>query len=94
MESCGSVYSAVNFESTNSLGQGRYYAGITASCPAADDFSGALGDATESLTQAATRYLQTGSCPTALASAPQRSLQAQRRSMLDRPGERPGLRLD
>ena len=94
VESCGSVYSAVNFESTNSLGQGRYYAGITASCPAADDFSGVLGDATESLTQAATRYLQTGACPTPLASAPQRSLQAQRRAVLDRPGERPGLRVD
>lgn len=94
VESCGSVYSAVNFESTNSLGQGRYYSGIAASCQAADDFSGVLGDATESLTQAATRYLQTGACPTPLASAPQRSIQAQRRSVLDRPGERPGLRLD
>ena len=94
VESCGSVYSAVNFESTNSLGQGRYYSGITATCPAADDFSGVLGDATESLTQAATRYLQTGACPMPLASALEQRLRSPNRAAAIEIGERPGQRLD
>ena len=61
--SCGSTYSAVNFESFNALGQGRYYNGIAPTCTVADDFSGELGDAGEKLTAAATSYLQTGACP-------------------------------
>jgi carboxyl-terminal processing protease len=60
---CASTFSAVNFESFNALGQGRYYDGIAATCAVAEDFSAALGSPTEKLTAAAASYLQTGVCP-------------------------------
>jgi hypothetical protein len=44
VSSCGNTFSAVNFESVNALGPGRYYAGIAPTCAVADDFSGELGD--------------------------------------------------
>lgn len=62
-ETCGNVYSVVNFESLNASGQGRYYSGLPLTCAVKDDFSKNLGDATETLTAAALSYLQTGSCP-------------------------------
>ncbi len=62
-DNCGSTYSAVNFESTNALGNGRYYNGIDATCPVADDFTGTLGTPTEKLTGAAVSYLQSDACP-------------------------------
>ena len=60
---CGSTFSAVNFETTNGAGQGRYYSGIAPTCAATDDFKGELGTATEGLTAVATEYLKTGVCP-------------------------------
>lgn len=65
--SCNSTFSAVNFESFNASGQGRYYSGIAATCPATDDFNGQLGDPAEVLTAVANSYLQNGMCPTAAA---------------------------
>jgi carboxyl-terminal processing protease len=94
VESCGSVFSAVNFESTNGLGQGRYYSGIGATCPALDDFSGALGDPSESLTSAATRYLQTGVCPLPPVALRAQPLRSPTRAGAADPGERPGRRVD
>ncbi len=96
-DNCGSTYSAVNFESLNANGQGRYYDGIVASCAAADDFSGALGDASEKLTAAAMSYLQTGSCPVAAAPGTQsRALGLPRgtRGASTEPGERQGMWAD
>ncbi len=96
--SCGSTFSAVNFESLNALGEGRYYDGIAASCPVAEDFSGALGDPAEKLTAAATSYLQTGVCPPVAAAAHEhaRALSAVRRARLSEPepGERQGMWAD
>ncbi len=66
---CGLTYSAVNFESFNARGAGRYYTGITPQCRVADRFTGALGSPTEALTQAALGLLATGQCP-ATASSP------------------------
>jgi hypothetical protein len=67
--SCSSTFSAVNFESFNANGEGRYYNGIPATCPATDDFNGQLGDPTEALTAVASSYLQNGSCPAVAARA-------------------------
>jgi hypothetical protein len=90
VESCGSTFSAVNFESFNALGNGRYYAGIVPSCPMADDFSGELGDAAEKLTAGAVSYLQTGMCPPEPLHAQAMSLR--KRTMLGtEPGERRGM---
>ena len=63
VESCGNVFSAVNFRSNNALGQANYDAGIAPTCAVADTFTGTLGDPAEALTGAALGYLQTGSCP-------------------------------
>jgi hypothetical protein len=95
--SCGSTFSAVNFESLNAAGQGRYYDGIAATCPVADDFSGALGDPAEKLTAAALGYLQTGACP-AVAAAQERarapSVVRRARVAPPEPGERRGMWAD
>ena len=64
VDHCGNTFSAVNFETVNALGQGRYYNGLLPTCPAADEFKGVLGTAAEALTAAAAEFLQTGVCPT------------------------------
>jgi hypothetical protein len=90
---CTSTISAVNFESFNALGEGRYYNGVTATCAVADDFSGALGNPAEKLTAAATSYLQTGVCPPAAAAERERAAALSRRSRLqgNEPGDRQGM---
>lgn len=93
VESCSTTFSVVNFESFNSLGQGRYYGGIAARCGGTDTFTGTLGSATESLTAAALRYLQAGSCPVPLATA-ERPAAARFRSLAVEPGERRGMVAD
>ena len=85
VQSCSSTFSAVNFEGTNALGQGRYYNGIAATCAVADDFNGALGDPAEKLTAAAQSYLQTGVCPPA--SVQQASPFGRRRAVTAPPAE-------
>ncbi|KNZ32754.1 MAG: hypothetical protein AD742_10135 [Methylibium sp. NZG] len=95
--SCGSTFSAVNFESLNALGEGRYYDGIAANCPMVDDFNGALGDPTEKLTAAAASYLQTGVCPPVAAGSERAqvlSLQRRARGTAAEPGERRGMWAD
>jgi carboxyl-terminal processing protease len=64
VDRCGSTFSAVNFETVNGAGQGRYYDGIAPTCVAIDDFKGELGTASEGLTAVALDYLQTGVCST------------------------------
>jgi carboxyl-terminal processing protease len=60
--SCGSTYSAVNFEAVNSNQTGRYYDGLVPTCAATDTFEQDLGAPAESLTSAALGYLNTGAC--------------------------------
>jgi len=95
VESCGSTFSAVNFESFNGDGAGGYYDGIAQTCAAADDFSGELGDAAEALTAAATNYLETGVCAPVAAvrdrTAAAVRLRAQRGP---EPGDRQGMIVD
>jgi hypothetical protein len=94
-ESCGNTYSAVNFESTNALGEGGYYDGIAATCSVADTFTGALGDPAEALTGAAVAYLQSGSCPVAGSAARERSARLVQRAMRRaEAGERHGMWAD
>lgn len=92
VESCSTVFSAVNFQSYNAAGQGDYYAGIGASCAADDGFDRAFGDPAESLTAAATSYLASGSCPVASSGQRARALalgQRARRGV--EPGEQRGM---
>jgi carboxyl-terminal processing protease len=94
--SCGNTFSAVNFESFNAQGQGRYYNGIAATCAATDEFSRALGDPAESLTAAALDYLGTGACPAPTATQQAHALASSRRARSQRaePGERQGMWAD
>jgi hypothetical protein len=94
---CGSTYSAVNFESLNANGDGRYHDGIAATCPASDDFAGPLGVAGEKLTAGALSYLQTGICPVAVGPAPSARALSLARGAARRttePGERQGMSAD
>jgi len=88
--SCGNTFSAVNFQSYNAAGYGGYDNGIAPSCPVADNFSGSFGDPADSLTAAATSYLQTGACPSADAPARAAAAAHPRRGVLE-PGERQGM---
>jgi carboxyl-terminal processing protease len=77
VDHCGNTFSAVNFETVNGAGQGRYYDGIAPTCVAADDFKGELGTAAEFMTGVASGYLNSGLC-----SAVAPPLAATRRSAL------------
>jgi len=91
-ESCGSTYSAVNFESFNAAGQGRYYDGIAPTCAVSEDFTRALGDPSEVLTAAAASYIVNGTCPAATGTAPRPSaFTARQRAAVVEPGDRQGM---
>ena len=74
---CGTTYNAVNFESLNAVGEGRFTSGLAAQCPAADDLGRALGDPQEGRLRAALSYIANGRCeaaaPQSLSSGVQRS---------------------
>ncbi len=91
-DSCGNTYSAVNFESFNAAGQGRYYDGIAPTCAVSEDFTRALGDPAELLTAAAASYIVNGFCPAAT-SAPVRpsAFTARQRAAVVEPGDRQGM---
>lgn len=90
VQSCGKVFSAVNFESFNALGEGRYYAGIPPTCPVTDDIIGELGDPAEKLTAGAMSYLQTGVCPPSTTSAGAQT----RRALVIGPKQHGGVSVD
>jgi len=91
-DSCGNTYSAVNFESFNAAGQGRYYDGIAATCSVAEDFTRALGDPAEVLTAAAANYIVNGACPAAVSAQPRPSaFTARQRAAVVEPGDRQGM---
>lgn len=95
---CGSTYSAVNFESFNAAGAGRYYDGIGASCAATDTFSGKLGSADEPMTARALGVLGGAACTAGAAAAMDKraaSAASTHRRSLTEPGDRPpGMWLD
>ncbi|MGE5116762.1 MAG: S41 family peptidase [Betaproteobacteria bacterium] len=91
---CGTTFSAVVFEARNAAGAGRYWNGLTPTCPAADDLDHALGDPAERLTATALAHIDTGSCPataTAL-ETPQHLRPAARRTFDE--GDRPAGMID
>lgn len=64
---CGTTYSAVNFESVNARGEGRYWDGLAPSCAVAEDFRQRLGSPAEPLLAAALAHADSGQCPAAAA---------------------------
>jgi len=94
VDSCGKTISAVNFESVNANGEGRYYDGIAPTCSATDDFSRPLGDLKESLTSVAASYLVSGTCPASAVRVQALSADTISRRAIVEPGEFRGMRAD
>ena len=61
-DNCSTTYFSIQMHLVNAKGFGDYADGIAPTCPAADDFSHALGDPNESLLADALTYRATGSC--------------------------------
>jgi C-terminal processing protease CtpA/Prc len=59
---CGTTYNAVQFETLNSLGFGKYTSGFTPDCVVPDDLDRPLGDPNEKRLKAALDYVATGRC--------------------------------
>ncbi|MCK7458267.1 S41 family peptidase [Idiomarina aminovorans] len=66
---CDKVTFAINFETVNSEGEGRYYDGIAPDCSVDDEIVADWGSPEDPLTAAANTYISTGSCPAESASA-------------------------
>lgn len=64
---CDKVLYPVAFSTQNARGEGGYFDGIPADCPAADDLDHGLGEASEASLGEALHYLRTGSCSGAAA---------------------------
>jgi carboxyl-terminal processing protease len=71
---CDKILYPVAFTLRNALGQGDFFGGIPADCPAADDADHQLGDPAEASLAEALTVVRTGQC-----SAPQVSAAPQRR---------------
>ena len=72
---CGTTFSAVNFESVNARGEGRYFTGFAPTCAVAETYSRSLGDSAEPLLATALRYADSGACPSpALNALPPRNM--------------------
>lgn len=59
---CDKVLHPVAFSTRNARNEGDYFEGIPADCPAPDDLSAALGDASEGSLAEALQFLRTGRC--------------------------------
>ncbi|NDY91658.1 S41 family peptidase [Ideonella livida] len=92
-DGCGTVFSAVNFESVNALGQGRYVDGLAPSCAVAEDWTQPLGQLQEPLLAQAAALAEGGACAVGFETT--RALSRQRSARVSRvlhvePGDRPG----
>lgn len=61
-EICDKIFFPVAFETVNADGQGGFFDGLPADCPAGDDLSRGLGDPGEASLAEALHVLRTGSC--------------------------------
>jgi carboxyl-terminal processing protease len=88
VDRCGNTFSAVNFESVNADGEGRYWSGLAPRCAVADDLDHALGDPAEGLLAEARGYVDAGACPSG--AARERPLGVRPRVGVVDEGDRPG----
>jgi carboxyl-terminal processing protease len=90
--SCGTTFSAVNFEVANARNEGRYFDGFAPTCAIADDLDHALGDPNEHLLSTAQSYADTGSCGTLAGREKPQSLRGVRiKGRGTEPGDRQGM---
>jgi carboxyl-terminal processing protease len=59
---CDKVLAPVSFSMVNANGEGDYFGGLPAACPAADDVGHDLGEADEASLAEALQYVRTGAC--------------------------------
>jgi carboxyl-terminal processing protease len=59
---CDKVLAPVSFSMVNANGEGDYFGGLPAACPAADDVDHDLGEADEASLAEALQYVRTGAC--------------------------------
>lgn len=59
---CDQVLAPVTFATVNARGEGNFFDGIAADCPAADDLDHQLGDPAEASLSTALTYIRTGTC--------------------------------
>ncbi|MDV6315449.1 S41 family peptidase [Idiomarina sp. HP20-50] len=74
-ELCDKVTFAINFETVNSEGEGKYYDGLAPDCSVEDQLVADWGSSEDPLTAAANTYISTGSCPAAASAAIKKSAQ-------------------
>jgi C-terminal processing protease CtpA/Prc len=87
---CDKTLFPVAFQVRNARGEAEYFDGIPADCAAADDLDHELGESREASIAEALRYLQTGTCSSAAATAA-RAL-AEREALIGRGLPRDGWR--
>lgn len=75
-DGCGTTYSVVNFESVNANNEGRYFDGFDPTCTVAEDFTRALGSASEPLLAAAIDHADGLGCPVASAAPREQTMAA------------------
>jgi C-terminal peptidase prc len=80
-EFCDKVLFPVSFTLRNAKGEGDFFGGFPADCPAADDLDRQLGDAAEASLAEALHYVRTGAC----GAAPRGLRAVSARATLDRP---------
>lgn len=95
---CGITFDAVNFESVNARGEGRYFNGLQPTCTVADDLDHTLGSPAEALLDAARYHAANGACPAGTAAVasgstarPMGFRSGSRRQAVSEPGEHSGM---
>ena len=85
-DNCGKAYFPIEFQLTNSAGEGNYTNGFPVQCQVQENPLTALGSTSEPLLAGALRHIDTGSCPVAASTAVQMSQGTSRPSLFDRIG--------
>lgn len=70
-DNCGKAWFPIEFQLTNSAGEGDYTSGFPVQCPVQENPTTALGSTSEPLLAGALRHIDTGSCPVAASTAVQ-----------------------
>lgn len=73
---CDQVLAPVTFATLNARGEGNFFDGIAADCPAADDLDRQLGDPAEASFATALAYIRTGTCSRSTSAAATTSAQS------------------
>ena len=80
---CDKVTFAINFETVNAEGEGKYYNGLAPTCEIEDEIVANWGSEQDPLTGAAYSYIETGSCPATASASAETKKSAQQRSFVN-----------